>query len=72
MRLYADGIFDLFHFGHAKVGGLSGVHLPAIPAQPAHPPPATLHFGAHQALEQAKKLFPNTYLMARLRASRAR
>lgn len=44
VRLYADGIFDLFHYGHARVSFES-------------------YYLFLQALEQAKKSFPNTYLL---------
>lgn len=44
VRVYADGIFDLFHYGHARVKRI------------------IIRF-KEQALEQAKKSFPNTYLL---------
>ena len=62
VRLYADGIFDMYHYGHARVrhrrcpSNCLCIWWLRISA-------TRVFESASQALEQAKKSFPNAYLM---------
>ena len=56
IRIYSDGIYDMFHYGHARVRWAAprcvcGTNQPMVLVYRV------------QALEQAKKLFPNVHLI---------